>query len=241
MRWSANVKMRLGDFVLDVELGGERDPVVVIGPNGSGKTTLVRAMAGALRPDSGRIQVGGRVVFDSAAGVCVPAEERRVGFVPQGYGLFPHVSALGNVAFGLISGPGRVGDRGERRRVAAEALAEIGCGHLAARYPATLSGGEKQRVALARALATDPDMLLLDEPLAATDVVVRRGLRAFLAERLAARARPAVVVTHDVRDLRALQAPAVVALDGGRVAQRGGPGEVAARPANEFVEEFFAG
>ena len=239
VRWTVDVAVRAGDFVLQAAIAGGADPVALIGPNGSGKTTLIRAVAGAVEPVSGRVEVAGRVLFDSAEGRSLPPEQRRVGFVPQGYGLFPHLTAASNVAFGLLTGPNRIRSRRERRRRAAAMLDEIECGHLADRYPATLSGGEKQRVALARALLPDPEMLLLDEPLAAMDVTMRRGLRRFLAGRLAERGRPAIVVTHDVRDVRALGTPLVVALEGGRVVQRGSPDEMAERPANDFVAEFF--
>ena len=238
MRWSVRVQASPGAFTLDARVEGGAAPVVVVGPNGSGKTTLLRVVAGAHRPRSGRIQLGERVLFDSDAGVCVAPEKRRVGYVPQGYGLFPHLTVLDNVAFGL-AGVARRRPAPERRRIAAELLDDIQCAHLAARLPATLSGGETQRVALARALLPEPEMLLLDEPLAALDVAARRGLRAYLARHLARRARPAIVVTHDPRDVLALGSPVVHALERGRVVQRGQPQRLAANPATEFVAEFF--
>lgn len=231
--------MRAGDLHLDTHIEGDAAPVAIIGPNGSGKTTLLRVIAGAHRPGRGRIRVGDRVLFDSSTGVFLAPEERRVGYVPQGYGLFPHLTVLDNVAFGLAAGPGRT-PRAERRRTAAEILAEIECRHLARRYPALLSGGEKQRVALARALLPAPEMLLLDEPLAAMDVAARRGLRGYLARHLARRRRPAVVVTHDPRDVHALSPPTVYVLERGKVVQSGPPGRLAADPATDFVGEFFA-
>ena len=238
MPWNVEIQVRAGAFHLDARIEGDRAPVVVIGPNGSGKTTLLRVIVGAYRPHAGRIHLGDRLLFDSEAGICLAPEERRIGYVPQGYGLFPHISVLDNVAFGLAGGPRRI-PRSERRRTAAEILAEMECDHLARRYPATLSGGEKQRVALARALLPAPEMLLLDEPLAAMDVAARRGLRAYLARRLARRGRPAIVVTHDVRDVHALGSPVVVALEAGGVVQSGSPATLAAGPATAFVAEFF--
>lgn len=238
-RWRVRVQASAGDFRLEADIQGDAAPVVVIGPNGSGKTTLLRVIAGAYLPQAGRIRLGERVLLDSDAGICIAPEERRVGYVPQGYGLFPHLTALDNVAFGMAAGPERK-PSAERRRVAAELLAEVKCAHLAPRYPATLSGGEKQRVALARALLSAPEMLLLDEPLAAMDVAARRGLRSYLARHLARRAQPAIVVTHDPRDLRALGSPVVHALEEGRVVQSGAPEHLAARPATGFIAEFFA-
>ena len=239
MRWSVRIEASAGEFRLGADIDGDAAPVVVIGPNGSGKTTLLRVIAGAYRPKAGRIRIGDRVLFDSDGGVCIAPEERRVGYVPQGYGLFPHLTALDNVAFGMAAGPERR-PRAERRSVAAELLAEVRCAHLALRYPATLSGGEKQRVALARALLPGPGMLLLDEPLAAMDVAARRGLRSYLARHLAQRTRPAIVVTHDPRDVRALGSPVVYVLEEGKVVQHGPSEHLAAQPATDFVAEFFA-
>lgn len=238
MRWRARVRARAGDFHLDATVAGHAAPVVLIGPNGCGKTTLLRVVAGGHPPLAGRIRVGEHVLYDSDAGACLAPEKRRIGYVPQGYGLFPHLSVLDNVAFGLAAArPAQ--SRVQRRRAAAELLEEIGCGHLSERPPDTLSGGEKQRVALARALLPDPLLLLLDEPLAALDAATRRGMRRYLAGRLAARDRPALVVTHDARDIHALEAPLVHVMESGRVVQRGSPADLAANPASDFAREFF--
>ena len=238
MKWKARVRARAGGFDLEATVAGDGAPVVLIGPNGSGKTTLLRVVSGGHAPLSGRIRVGEHVLYDSERAICLAPEERRIGYVPQGYGLFPHLSVLDNVAFGLsATRPGQ--SRNRRRTAAAALLDEIDCGHLGERLPATLSGGEKQRVALARALLTEPDLLLLDEPLAALDAATRRDMRSYLADHLAARSRPALVVTHDVRDVHALEAPAVYALEKGVVVQRGSPADLASRPASDFVREFF--
>ncbi len=221
----------MGAETLDVAFEAPAGPLAIIGPNGSGKTTLLRALVGAVKPRAGRIEADGDVLFDADAGVDRPIEQRRVAYVPQGYGLFPHLSVLDNVAFGLDGG------RDERRVRARAMLDTFDCGHLAARRPRRLSGGEQQRVALARALVTEPRLLLLDEPLSALDASVRRVVRALLAERLRALGRPSIVVTHDVRDVAALDAPVCV-LDGGRVIQRGPLAALRAAPANAFVAEF---
>jgi molybdate transport system ATP-binding protein len=234
--WRVRATARVGELRLDVDLEGNARPVALVGPNGSGKTTLLRIVAGALRPDRGTITLGGRTIFDSEGGVDLPIERRRVAYLPQGYGLFPHLRVVDNVAFGLAHGE-RPARREERRRVALEMLATLGAEHLAARYPRRLSGGEQQRVALARALVTDPSILLLDEPMAAMDTSHRRKVRAFLASWLAARGRPALLVTHDVRDVVALDAT-ICALDGGKVIQRGSVAELRAAPATEFLAEF---
>jgi len=236
MTWCVEIEARLGDLELDVALDGAQKPTVIIGPNGAGKTTLLRMIAGAYRPVSGKISIGATTVFDSSRGLCLPPEDRRVGYVPQGFGLFPHLRVVDNVAFGLSMKPRRE-TVGTRRRAARVLLGELECAHLADRYPRRLSGGEQQRVALARALIVEPALLLLDEPLATLDPSSRRKLRRFLAGHLAMR-RPAIVVSHDVRDVEALDADVVV-LEAGRVTQRGAVDEVRRRPATEFVAEFF--
>ncbi len=237
MSWQVSIRMRLGALGVDLDVGGGDAPVALVGPNGSGKTTLLRTIAGAYRPDSGTIRLGDRTVFDSAAGVDLPPEDRHVGYVPQGYGLFPHLSALDNVAFGWMSrGPRRT--RAERRDAARAVLERMSCAHLAGRMPSALSGGEQQRVALARALTVEPRILLLDEPLSALDARARRSVRAYLIDHLARRGGPAIVVSHDARDVRALGAHVHV-IEEGRIVQSGSVDELMARPATEFVGAFF--
>jgi molybdate transport system ATP-binding protein len=170
---------------------------VVLGPNGAGKTTLLRALAGLLALSGGAIRVGADVWDDAAAGVFLPAVERAAGIVFQDYRLFPHLSVLDNVAF---SARARRVPRRQARQEAAQWLDRMDLADLADRRPAKLSGGQAQRVALARALATEPRLLLLDEPLAALDVEARLELRAELARHLADFPGPTVLVTHDSED-----------------------------------------
>ena len=238
MSWSVNIRMQLGALELDVSLVGDETPLAIIGPNGSGKTTLLRTIAGAYRAEAGSIRLGDEIAFDAEQGIDRPPEERKVGYVPQGYGLFPHLSVLDNVAFGLMARRAEV-QREQAHRAARVLLEEMGSEHLAERRPKMLSGGEQQRVALARALMTEPAMLLLDEPLSALDASARRSVRAYLAGHLEKRAAPTIVVTHDVRDVVALGA-SVVVLEAGKIVQKGQPQELAAEPATEFVAEFFA-
>jgi len=208
---------------------------LLVGPNGAGKTSVLMLILGALAPDRGRVSLDGAALYDRDARIDVPLERRRIGFVPQRYALFPHLDVLGNVAYG-VPAPARA----ERDRRAREALAELDVAALAARRPAQLSGGEMQRVALARALAGRPRALLMDEPLAALDVSVRRDVRRFLADRLRALAMPTVLVTHDVADAEALDGDLVV-IEGGAVVQRGRLADLAARPQTDFVRQFVAG
>ncbi|MAW76181.1 MAG: ABC transporter ATP-binding protein [Planctomycetota bacterium] len=236
MSWQLSIRLRLGDLDLDVEMEGASTPVALVGPNGSGKTTLLRTIAGAHHPDSGRIVVGGRALFDSEKGIHLAPNERRVGYVPQGYGLFPHLRVADNVAFGTRTQPQL--SRQDRRTIALETLEQLGAVRLADRWPSTLSGGEQQTVALARTLVIDPQLLLLDEPLAALDASARRALRAHLAQHLAERSIPSIVITHDVRDVRALGATVNV-IEKGKIIQRGSAHELTEQPATEFVAEFF--
>ncbi|GAB3168752.1 ABC transporter ATP-binding protein [Myceligenerans halotolerans] len=210
---------------LDVELAAAPgDVVAVVGPNGAGKTTLVQALAG-LQPVGGAVRLGGTELTR------LPPQQRHVGVVFQDRRLFPHLSALENVAFGPRA---RGIAAGRARLVARDWLDRLGVGDLAERRPGELSGGQAQRVAIARALATDPALLLLDEPFTGLDVGVAAALRVELAGHLAEYAGVTVLVTHDAIDALTL-ATTVAVLDGGRLIQAGPPHEVAARPRTEHV------
>ncbi|MBM4421102.1 MAG: ATP-binding cassette domain-containing protein, partial [Chloroflexi bacterium] len=171
----ASVRVSLGDLVLDVELtAAPSQTVAVLGRNGAGKTTLLRALAGLQPLEAGRVDLDARTLEDVARGVWLPPERRSIGVLFQHYLLFPHLSVLDNVAYG----PRARGVPGALAlHTASTWLHRMGLAALATARPATLSGGEAQRVALARALATDPHLLLLDEPLAALDVTTRAEVR----------------------------------------------------------------
>lgn len=232
----ATLRARLGALSLDVSLEGGPRPLALVGPNGSGKSTILRMLAGALTPDAGRIEIAGDDVYCDASHLCLPPEARAIGYVPQGFGLFPHLSVLDNVGFGLAYGRHGLSLR-KRRERAAQILSELDCVPLLRRYPETLSGGEQQRVALARALATEPRLLLLDEPVSALDVGARKRVRHFLAAQLRTRQLPTLIATHDVRDVIALDADVCV-IDRGRVVQAGSLPALQANPCSEFVAEF---
>jgi len=199
------------------------DVVALIGPNGAGKTTLVHALAG-LVPATGSIELDGEQLGRSA-------RERDVGLVFQDQLLFPHLTALANVAFGPRA---RGVPRAEAERRARTWLDRFGIGDLAGRKPGQLSGGQAQRVAIARALATEPRLLLLDEPMAGLDVKVATALRIELARHLRAYDGVTVLITHDAIDALTI-ADRVLVLDEGRVAQYGTPAEVSHRPRTEHV------
>lgn len=214
----------------DVELrldipAGRR--LAVVGPNGAGKSTLLALLAGHLRPDSGHVRLAGRTV--SSDRTHLPAHRRRVVGLDQQPGLFPHLTALENVAYGPRARGVRRRDALARARTELEA---VDCTDLADRRPHELSGGQSQRVAVARALAVEPDLVLLDEPLAALDVERAPAVRRLLADRLAG--RTVVMVTHDPLDLWAI-ADDVVVVDSGRVTRTGTVEQVLARPASDFV------
>jgi molybdate transport system ATP-binding protein len=229
---SADFGVRRGDFTLDLGLEIAAGQVVaLLGPNGAGKSTALRALAGLLRITSGQITVGGRVVADAASGIHRAPHERPIGVVFQDYLLFPHLTVLDNVAFGsLVRGL----DRAEARRRAAVWLDRVGIADLANAKPRTVSGGQAQRVALARALATEPRLLLLDEPLAALDAKTRLLVRTEVRRHLADFSGATLLVTHDPIDASVL-ADWLVVIEHGRVVQQGTPPEVARRPRTDYV------
>jgi molybdate transport system ATP-binding protein len=222
-----DIDVPLRRFRLELGLTVGQETVALVGPSGAGKSSVLRAVAGLLRPERGRIALGDEAWFDSDLGLDRPPEERGVGMVFQDYKLFPHMTVRANVAFG-------------GRERADELLDRLGLRHLADVRPDRISGGERQRVALARALARNPSVLLLDEPLAALDAHTRDTVRAELAARLANLGLPTVLVTHDYDDAAALAGRIGVLVDG-RLRQMGTPAELVAAPADAFVARFAGG
>jgi molybdate transport system ATP-binding protein len=205
---SADVKVDYPTLSIDVALRGRAGDIIgMVGANGAGKTTVLRAIAGLQPLDAGRIEINSAIVDDPEADVFIDPQKRRVGVVFQDYRLFPHLSALDNIAFGLRC---RSRDRRAARVLAGQWLSRLDLdGHADAR-PATLSGGQAQRVALARALATEPDVLLLDEPLAAIDPESKARIRDDLGRYLRDFRGVTVLVSHHHDDIRALAGQAVV-------------------------------
>ena len=228
MSLHAQIRFERSGFVLDVDMtifAGET--VAVLGPNGAGKTTLLRALAG-LVPITGHVELDGDVFDDSATGTHVPTERRRIGLVFQDHVLFPHMTVLENVAFGL----GRDGER-----IAMAWLTGAGLAEKARSKPNELSGGQAQRVALLRTMATEPRLLLLDEPLSSLDVTIRAEVRRELARQLAEFKGIRILVTHDPLEAVAL-ADRLVVLEDGRIVQSGTPADVTARPRSRFVADL---
>ena len=235
MSLEGSVQLTLGRLRLEAEVAvATGELVVLLGPNGAGKTTLLRALAGLVALERGRVVLDGAVLEDTAAGTWVPTERRPVGFVFQDYLLFPHLSALENVAFGLRA---RGLGRAEARRRAAAWLDRVGLAAHAGSRPRALSGGQAQRVALARAMVGQPRLLLLDEPLAALDAATRTELRRDLRRHLASFDGTRLLVTHDPLEALAL-ADRLVVLEDGRVTQTGSPSEVSGRPRSRYVAEL---
>jgi len=228
----ADVAVTRGDFDLAVGLEVAAGTVTgLVGPNGSGKTTVLRALAGLLPLATGDVTVSGQLYEDPARHVRLPAQQRRTGVVFQERLLFPHLTVRDNVAFG----PRRRGARRRAARAHAQAwLDRTGLAEVAERRPHELSGGQQQRVAIARALASGPQLLLLDEPLAAVDAAATTELRQFLRRHLTEFTGVTVLVTHEPLDALVL-CDDVVVLDRGRAVQTGAPTEVARRPRSAHV------
>lgn len=189
-------------FTLATRFASDAAVIALYGPSGGGKSMTLQAIAGLLRPQHGRVRVGQRVLFDSARCIDVPPQARGIGYLFQHYALFPHLTVRQNVAFGLTTWRRRLSP--DDGRCVDELLETFGLAALAASRPATLSGGQQQRVALARALASRPALLLLDEPFAALNPLLRDELRRQLAGVFARWKLPVVMITHDIDDVLAL-------------------------------------
>jgi molybdate transport system ATP-binding protein len=230
---SVQIRKRLGkDFELDLSLAFPPGITILFGPSGAGKTTLLNCLAGLISPDEGRITTEQDTFFDSGRGINIPPQLRRVGYVFQDLALFPHLSVLSNVGYGLF----RL-DREQRQRRSAAILESFRIAHLGSRKPDEISGGERQRVALARALVIDPCILLLDEPLAALDAITKskivEDLRAWNQEH----GIPILYVTHSREEVFAL-GERVIVLENGRSIAQGTPHQVMSAPRQETVAQL---
>jgi molybdate transport system ATP-binding protein len=240
-RLLADIRLDLSRLTVDARFDVGEETLAVVGPSGSGKTTILRAIAGLVRPRTGRIEFDGSAWFDSGSGIDVPPERRRVGLLFQHYALFPHLTVAQNVAYGSHH---RSSGRDHGKKVA-DVLARFGILGLASTRPGNLSGGERQRVALARAVAADPQVLLLDEPLSALDATTKADVAAELTRHLRGLSLPTILVSHDFEDVIGL-ADRVAVVEAGRIVQTGEWRDLVEAPASPFVAaltgvNYFAG
>lgn len=229
----ASLSLQRNDFTIEFAMQtGQGESVAILGPNGSGKSSVLAVLAGLLAPDRGSVRLDDRILTAVGAGrpLLVPPERRRIGLMGQDPLLFPHLSALENVAFGLRA-QGR--DRATARRAAQDWLDRVGLSAFASRRPGQLSGGQRQRVALARALAAEPQLLLLDEPLGALDAATVPEIRQVLRTHLQDTGTTTVMVTHDVVDVAVL-ADRAIFLERGQVVDDGPTGTVLTAPRSTF-------
>lgn len=219
-------------FHLDVSFSANKEPVALLGPSGSGKSLTLQCIAGLLGPDSGAITLNGRHLFDSRRGINLPARLRKTGFVFQDYALFPHLNVVDNIAFGII---------GSARSMAKESaillIDKLKLKKLENRYPHQLSGGQQQRVALARALASQPDILLLDEPFSALDAQVKEELKEELGEMGNYYGGNLILITHDIEEAYCM-CSTIIVINEGKLVQQGSKEEVLAHPKTIAAAEL---
>lgn len=226
MALEVRFRKRLASFTLAPDFSCGAEPLAILGPSGAGKSMTLGCIAGLERPDEGSIRLNGRTLFDSKAGINIPARRRGIGLLFQNYALFPHLTVIQNVAFGAEHMP-----RSERRTRAQRQIADVHLDGLEHRLPRELSGGEQQRAALARALAIEPQALLLDEPLSALDTYLRSRIEQQLITTLAQFRKPALYVTHNIEEAYRVSAKLVV-LAKGKVVANGAREEVFRDPPN---------
>ncbi len=225
MTLSVSLVHRMPGFPLDIAFTAPPGLTVLFGRSGSGKTTIANAVAGLLRPQSGRICVNGRVLFDSEAGICLPPHRRRLGYIFQEGRLFPHLTVRQNLGYGRWFAPKR-----EPRESLDSVVEILGIGHLMERRPGALSGGEKQRIAIGRALLAAPHLILADEPLAALDEQRKAEILPYFERLRDEVAIPILYVSHSAAEVARL-ATTVVALKDGKVARQGTAAEVLSDPS----------
>jgi molybdate transport system ATP-binding protein len=247
-----DIRHGLSRLRLRARLEVGRETLALVGPSGAGKSSLLKAIAGLVRPEEGRIFFGGERWFDGASGVDLPPERRAVGMVFQDLALFPHLTVLDNVAYGIVArrpmrpnGGHRRSRRADRRRRATELLEWFGIGDLAGARPRSLSGGEAQRVAVARAVAAEPLVLLLDEPLSALDPQTKARVSMDLWSHLRELGLATIVVSHEFADVVGL-ADRVAVMEDGRIVQAGKSHDLLEGPVTPFVAaltgvNFFPG
>lgn len=225
MALTVNVKKSFKDFKLDIEFGINNEVAVLLGQSGAGKSLTLQCISGILAPDSGKVELNGSTVFDSEKSINLPLRKRRIGYLFQNFALFPHMSALDNVAYGSDG------------KKAKKILEEFSLSYLEKKFPAEMSGGEQQRVALARAIASEPKLLLLDEPLNALDASAKWSLVEIIKEVQKKHGIPVLYVTHDFIEAIAL-GNRIGVIDEGKLVQFGTREEVFYKPKNLDVAKL---
>lgn len=229
---NVTLKKKLRDFELDVNFTvNAGETLGLLGSNGAGKSTVLKLLSGLMKPDAGRIELGGTVIFDSSKRVFKQAEERNVGYMFQNYALFPHMTARENIEYGLKM---RRVDTAERNIRVDELISSLGLAEIADEPVTKMSGGQRQRIALARALTPNPSLLLLDEPLSALDSKTQEKLRQELASVIRQEDIPCILVTHSILDTLAV-ADRTAVIERGRITAIGTPEEIVHNPAYGFV------
>lgn len=227
------IEKQLGNFHLDVRFQAETETLALLGASGCGKSMTLKCIAGIMTPDRGRIVLNGRVLFDSEAGIDLPPQQRRVGYLFQNYALFPTMTVEKNILCGI-----RSGSKAEKAAALTAALRRFRLEGLEKRYPAQLSGGQQQRVAIARALALHPDILCFDEPTSALDPELT-GEVLKVIRGLAEQKTTMIIVTHEMAFARDV-ADQVIFMDGGFIVEQGDPKQVIDHPQEERTKQFLA-
>ena len=235
--WEVRFQLTRGSLSLDIDLAGGARPIALIGANGSGKTTLLRTILGLEKAQMCKVRIGEQILHDSKEGIEVPVENRNLAYLPQGLGLFPHMTVAENLRFmkagdNSSNAPGK-GDESNR------IMEELGVIKFSNRLPGQLSAGERQKVALARVLLQKPGMVLLDEPASALDILARREVRIILATHLTELGTPTLLVNHDFSDVKQLSAD-LAYLCGGKIVQQGSLEELQALTGDGFLSAFLA-
>lgn len=226
-------------FNLDIDIITDRKHLIVIGENGSGKSTLIKALLGSFDPIEGRVTIGKKELFNSSKKLYLDPKDRALGYMPQHYALFPTMSVKQNIIFALKARYPKKSKQ-DYLELAMMCLKDLDVLDLANHRPHQLSGGQAQRVALARALAVNPIALLLDEPLAALDVTLRRQMRNFLKKRVQETKLPLLLVTHEAQDIRAFSDQAfLLILEQGKVIESGPANQIIENPQSDFAKEIF--
>jgi len=234
MSIEVKISKQVPGFTLDVKWKMGNEVSALFGFSGSGKTMTLQSIAGLLKPDAGYIRIAGKNYFDSTSGINMKTRERRVGYVFQDSALFPHLSVVKNIAFGLA------GKKSDKLQKTSEMIELFGLAGLEKAFPCEISGGQKQRVALARALIGNPELLLLDEPLSALDRPIRNKMQEVIKEVSSRYSIPIVLVTHDFSEVQKL-ADKVIVYSDGNVVQTGSPEELRNNPSCPEVNELLEG